>query len=96
MAGRLNNVVVIGNEINGLAPFNTDSNTILLGVQSSSSNSPKIGMGTYQPKAKLDVAGEVRVSSEYGSCTSDNAGAIRFDGTHFYGCNGSTWKQLDN
>jgi hypothetical protein len=24
------------------------------------------------------------------------AGAIKFDGTHFYGYNGTTWKQLDN
>ena len=96
IAGRLNNVVAIGNEINGLAPYNNDSNTILLGIPSYLVNSPKIGMGTYQPKAKLDVAGEVRVGNEGGSCTSDNAGAIRFDGSNFYGCNGSTWKQLDN
>ena len=96
VAGQLNNVVAIGNEMNGFTTYNTDSNTILLGVLSSNSNSPKIGMGTYQPKAKLDVAGEVRVGTESGGCTSDNAGAIRFDGSNFYGCNGSTWKQLDN
>ena len=24
------------------------------------------------------------------------AGTIRFDGTHFYGGDGTTWKQLDN
>ena len=57
----------------------------------------KVGVGGITtPKAKLDVGGEVRVSSEYGTCTYDNAGAIRFDGAHFYGCDGSTWKQLDN
>ena len=65
---------------------------ILLGNYSN-----KVGVGgVTTPKAKLDVGGEVRVSSEYGSCTPDNAGAIRFQGIHFYGCDGSTWKQLDN
>ena len=96
IAGRLNNVVAIGNEMNGLAIYNTDSNTILLGIPSYLVNSPKIGMGTYQPKAKLHVKGQVIVGDEGGNCTSDKAGAIRFDGTHFYGCDGSTWKQLDN
>ena len=96
IAGRLNNVVAIGNEMNGLAIYNTDSNTILLGIPSYHVNSPKIGMGTYQPKAKLHVKGQVIVGDEGGNCTSDKAGAIRFDGTHFYGCDGSTWKQLDN
>ncbi|RKW63900.1 MAG: hypothetical protein D8B49_01385, partial [Riemerella sp.] len=66
---------------------------ILLG----SNNNNKVGVGGItNPKAKLDVRGEVIVGSEYGNCTSDNAGAIRFDGANFYGCDGSTWKQLDN
>ena len=52
--------------------------------------------GVTTPKAKLDVRGEVIVGSEYGTCTYDNAGAIRFQSNHFYGCDGSTWKQLDN
>ena len=57
----------------------------------------KIGVGgVTDPKAKLDVRGEVIVGSEYGGCTSDNIGAIRFQVGHFYGCDGTTWKQLDN
>ena len=96
LAGQLNNVVAIGNEMNGLTYSNTDSNTILLGVRSSSPNSPKVGVGTYNPQAKLHVKGELMVETEYGNCTSSNAGAIRFQSGHFYGCNGSTWKQLDN
>ena len=95
VAGELNNVVAIGNGINNLNTYNTDNNVILLG-NDSSTNAPKIGMGTYQPQAKLDVAGEVRVGTESGGCTSDNAGAIRFQSGHFYGCDGYTWKQLDN
>ena len=96
LAGQLNNVVAIGNEMNGLTYSNTDSNTILLGVRSSSPNSPKVGVGTYNPQAKLHVKGELMVETESGNCTSSNAGTIRFDGSNFYGCDGFTWKQLDN
>ena len=65
---------------------------ILLG-----SSGNKIGVGgVTNPKARLDVRGEVIVGSEYGGCTSDNAGAIRFESGHFYGCTYSGWKQLDN
>ena len=96
--GELNNVVAIGHFNNeGFHPLNTttaDNNVILLG--DARSIAPKVGVGTYKPQTKLDVNGEVRVSSEYGSCTPDNAGAIRFSSIHFYGCDGSTWKQLDN
>ena len=96
--GELNNVVAIGHFNNeGFHPLNTttaDNNVILLG--DARSIAPKVGVGTYKPQTKLDVNGEVRVSSEYRNCTSANAGAIRFVGTHFYGCNGTTWKQLDN
>ena len=94
VAGQLNNVVAIGNEMYGLSTSTTDSNTILLGIDAI--NTPKVGVGTYKPQSKLDVNGEVRVSSGYGNCTSDNAGAIRFQSGHFYGCDGSTWKHLDN
>ena len=94
VAGQLNQVVAIGNQMNNLLASNTDSNTILLGM--AGSGAPKVGVGTYQPKAKLDVNGEVKVGTEYGNCTSDNAGAIRFSSGHFYGCDGTTWRQLDN
>ena len=96
VAGQLNNVVAIGNEVNNLATYNTDSNTILLGNQSSNPNSPKVGVGTYKPQAKLDVAGAVRVADDSSACTTTNRGTIRFSGNHFYGCDGTTWKQLDN
>ena len=90
---QIDNVIAIGH---GISPssWGTPDNVILLG--SDVTNAPKIGMGTYTPQSKLDVNGEVRVGNEGGNCTSSNRGAIRFVGTHFYGCNGSTWKQLDN
>ena len=94
VAGQLNNVVAIGNEMNGLSTSTTDSNTILLGADAV--NTPKIGVGTYKPKAKLHVTGEVIVGDEGGTCTYSNAGAIRYQSGHFYGCDGTTWKQLDN
>ena len=90
----LDNVVAIGHGILPSSWGNPD-NVILLG-NNDATNSPKIGMGTYNPQAKLDVNGEVRVGNEGGNCTSNNRGAIRFDGSNFYGCTPSGWKQLDN
>ena len=94
--GQLNNVVAIGNEMNGLTYSNTDSNTILLGVRSSSPNSPKVGVGTYKPQAKLDVNGDIRVGNENKSCTSANEGSIRYlsASKQFQGCDGSNWINL--
>ena len=64
VAGQLNNVVAIGNEVNGLGITNTDSNTILLGKRGS--DGPKVGIGTYKPGAKLEInngttAGAVKI-----------------------------------
>ena len=97
--GVMDNAIIIGNGSWG--PL--QDGTVAIGNGSYGSpvllgnNANKVGVGgVTDPKAKLDVRGEVRVSSEYGSCTPDNAGAIRFSSIHFYGCDGSTWKQLDN
>ena len=57
---------------------------------------PKVGIGTYKPKAKLDVNGNIRVGNGTTACSSDNEGSIRYDGTNFYGCTSSGWKQLNN
>ena len=92
--GQLNRVVAIGNEMTGLDTTNTDNNVILLGRNSLSG--ARVGVGTYQPKARLDVAGSIKVGNDGSTCTSDNVGTIRFVAPHFYGCDGSTWKQLDN
>ena len=96
VTGELNNVVVIGNQITSLQISNADSNTILLGVESYNPNTPKVGVGTYQPKAKLDVAGDIRVGNENKSCTSANEGSIRYDrpSKKFQGCDGTNWINL--
>ena len=64
VAGQLNNVVAIGNEMSGLSTTITDSNVILLGK--TGSNAPKVGIGTYKPGAKLEInngttAGAVKI-----------------------------------
>ena len=92
--GHLNEVVAIGNKMHPLSPATTNNNVILLG--SNKADSPKIGMGIYKPQAKLDVAGGVRVANDTSACTSANGGTIRYDGTNFYGCTSSGWKQLNN
>ena len=95
VTGQLNNVVAIGNEIIGLHTYNTDNNVILLG-NNNSTNAPKIGVGTYQPQAKLDVNGGVRVGKE-AACTSANEGTIIYDSTtkKFQGCDGTNWVNLN-
>ena len=108
VAGQLNNVVAIGNQMNGLSTSTTDSNTILLGIQGSLPNSPKVGVGIYKPQAKLHVLGDIKATANIetlgsvkvgdggNACTPANEGTIRFQSGHFYGCDGATWKQLDN
>jgi hypothetical protein len=93
-AGGFDNVVAIGHAIT-LTSLNSTDNVILLG-NNDTTNAPKIGMGTYNPQAKLDVAGGVRIANDASPCSSANEGTIRYDGTNFYGCTSSGWKQLNN
>ena len=94
VAGELNNVVAIGNEMSG---FNT-SDVILLGK--SGSYGPKVGIGTYNPKTKLDVEGNIRASGgiQVGTssipCNWDNRGTIHFSNNKFQGCDGNSWVNL--
>ena len=89
VAGRLNKVVAIGNEIINLNTTSTNSNVILLGK--TGLDSPKIGMGTYKPQAKLDVNGGVRVANDTSTCTSANEGTTK----KFQGCDGTNWVNLN-
>ncbi|MFT3933621.1 MAG: hypothetical protein QM726_08415 [Chitinophagaceae bacterium] len=66
----------------------------------------KVGIGTTTPAEKLDVSGAVKISSTYtgisnGATTpapTGGAGTMIFQASdsHFYGWNGTMWKQLDN
>ena len=53
-----------------------------------------------RPDITLDVDGMLQIAPiiSGGVCTQAIEGPIYFDSTakHIYGCNGTTWKQLDN
>ena len=98
-SGKLNNVIAIGHFPSlGSHSLNTttaNDNVILLG--SASSTAPKVGVGTYKPQAKLDVAGAVRVANDTSACTSANEGTIRYVSASkkFQGCDGTNWVNLN-
>ena len=96
VTGRRNNVVAIGNRM-GDIDSSVPDNVILLGAKSGTTNSPRVGVGIYQPRAKLDVAGEIRIGTEGNACTSVNEGAIRYVRTYklFQGCDGTNWVDLN-
>lgn len=55
-----------------------------------------VGIGTQQPTAALDVAGEVRVGQSSLECSQSTEGALRYDfqAHAFLFCNGSSWSSL--
>ena len=57
-------------------------------------NVGNVGIGANNPGAKLDVVGAVKVGNDATSCTSANAGAIRFNNGTFEGCDGTVWVSL--
>ncbi|MFH1438221.1 MAG: hypothetical protein ABIJ56_21110 [Pseudomonadota bacterium] len=54
----------------------------------------KIGIGTTDPQATLDVRGSIRAGNDTGDCTAEKAGTIRWTGTTFEGCDGTDWREL--
>jgi hypothetical protein len=52
-----------------------------------------IGIGTTAPAEPLDVAGAIRIGNAT-TCTATQAGAIRWTGSTFDGCNGTAWITL--
>lgn len=60
-------------------------------------NGGNIGVGAITtPQAELHVFGGVIVGQGNTTCDATHAGEIRFDGTNFFGCDGTAWLQLDN
>jgi hypothetical protein len=54
--------------------------------------SGNVGIGTATPQSTLHVSGgEAQVGSGGGSCTANNAGAIRYTSGALQYCNGSSW-----
>lgn len=89
------------------APSATASNQLNIGnvlygsgMSTSFSTSGKIGIATTTPATTLDVNGLIRVyQTSTTTCATAIEGSIFYNGTtgnkHFYGCDGTNWKQLD-
>jgi hypothetical protein len=92
-------VVAIGHSIHVTTSTGMDD-TILLGNNNTGgSTETRVGVGTYQPQAKLDVNGSIKIGSDKTSitCTSANEGSIRYVSTtkKFQGCDGTNWVNLN-
>ena len=58
-----------------------------------------VGIGNTSPGVRLDVTGLMRANqSSSPTCNSSVEGGIFYNTTdkHFYGCDGTSWRQLDN
>src|SRR5262249_19780979 len=58
----------------------------------------KVGIGTDNPASPLDVEGAVRIGESGEGGGPLTAGEIAYNPAnhHFWGCDGSDWRQLDN
>jgi hypothetical protein len=100
--------IVIGYDID--APVDTGSNQISIGnlifgtgatATGKTVSTGKVGIGIAAPATTLDVNGLIRAyQTSTTTCDASVEGSIFYNGTagnkHFYGCNGSAWRQLDN
>ncbi|WP_446008965.1 hypothetical protein [Candidatus Electrothrix sp.] len=50
-----------------------------------------IGTGAATPGAKLHVDGEIKMEATAAACDTASAGKIRWSGSDFEGCNGTSW-----
>jgi hypothetical protein len=53
-----------------------------------------IGIGTYNPQAKLDVAGEARIGSTGLGCIAATAGAMKYTSGVVEYCDGTNWRSF--
>jgi len=73
---------------------------VTIGTNSSSANrgnlnvKGKVGIGTTTPQAKLDVAGEVKISNTGLNCNSNTAGVLRYNNNQIEYCDGMGWKSM--
>lgn len=59
-------------------------------------SSGNVGLGVSNPRAKLDVSGEIRVGNAGLACSSSNEGAVRYSGAkkEMEYCDGAGWKSM--
>ncbi len=91
--------------LNNVQANNTNSGDDIFQVASSTgdvyltvTSDGLVGVNNTAPTTALDVRGVIRTyASSTPSCTTAIEGAIVYSGwqKHFFGCNGSVWKQLD-
>ncbi len=91
-ANNQTNQIAIGNNVFGIG-----SNSVVLGNDSVVKTALKgsVGIGTTEPKAKLDVAGAIKVG--YDTTSTHAAGMLRFNTTtnKFEGYDGTDWKPFN-
>jgi hypothetical protein len=59
------------------------------------SNTQKVGIGTKEPAAPLDVYhGEIKIGSSGAPCTAILAGAIRYADSKLQICDGTGWRNV--
>jgi len=52
-----------------------------------------VGIGTMSPRARLDVAGGVKVGNDPAACDASKTGTVRYNNRLQY-CDGSTWQNI--
>ncbi|MBS3105022.1 hypothetical protein J4234_02085 [Candidatus Woesearchaeota archaeon] len=68
--------------------------TLAMTISRESGKVGNVGIGTASPAAKLDVSGGVKVANDMSACDASKAGTIRWTGTAFQGCTGTTWTKI--
>ena len=59
----------------------------------SNTGTANVGIGTSNPTQRLDINGAIKIGANVEN--ADSTGAIRWDGSHFGGYNGTAWVVLD-
>lgn len=54
----------------------------------------KVGIGSYNPVTKLDVAGAVRLGNDASACDGAHAGSLRYNASVLELCNGASWNGI--
>ncbi len=75
----------------GGSTLNTGWGTQMLTITPTSN----VGIGTTTPIEKLEITGAVKVADTASPCDTSHEGTIKYVRPHFYGCDGTNWKQLD-